>query len=173
MSYELMPEAEFWDVFVAEHPRLPSVDELICQIIAIHCLEGVLTDRNGNQNFSRTLVPPEVVALRIYQTIRAALDDEEKVMTRHLRQHKLFMPYSWGLNSSNIVALTEAVNQVLDGLDVEDLRKLDKLFWEAYQRVEGSSQKDGRKLQWRPFSNTRSSSLSTVLVVVIPQAQVA
>jgi hypothetical protein len=144
------PEAQFWDVFVTELPRLPSVDELICRIVAIDFPEGFRKECGGDHT---PIIPPDVVAAAVGLVIRAAVADEENAMTLHLRRRKLYAPYSWGLKLSNNIVLTEAVRQVLDALDVEDIGKLNRLFWEAYRRVEASCQEDGRVLHWPPFSD--------------------
>ncbi|KAH8162469.1 hypothetical protein CIB48_g5769 [Xylaria polymorpha] len=141
---------KFWDVFIHEVPRVPSVDELICRVVGIHYPEGIVTDISGAK-----IDPPRdarVVTKQILDTIKTAIELEKDFWTRQLRRNHLVTPYTWGVKLSANIAITEAEKMINEALEyVGNIDKLDTLFWDAYKRTEAHCAQNGRQLEWPPF----------------------
>ncbi|KAJ8130751.1 hypothetical protein O1611_g2882 [Lasiodiplodia mahajangana] len=134
---------QFWTVFSADIPRVPSVDELIVRIVAINYPQGIVTDIHGAQ-ISPPL-DPATVTQQILLTIQTALDLETQFWTKQLRQNHLYTPYAWALRLSSNVAIKEAETQVTGALAwVGHIKGLDTLFWEAFHRTWDLYKKEGR-----------------------------
>ncbi|KAI1748909.1 hypothetical protein F4782DRAFT_534028 [Xylaria castorea] len=141
---------KFWDVFIEDVPRVPSVDELICRIVGINYPRGIVTDING-----AVIHPPMdagTVSKQILDTIERAIELEKDFWTKQLRQYYIFTPYSWGVRLSSNIAITEAERMINEALgNVGNIDRLDTLFWDAYLRTELLCEQDGCQLQWPPF----------------------
>ncbi|KAI0466228.1 hypothetical protein F4859DRAFT_519251 [Xylaria cf. heliscus] len=141
---------KFWDVFINDVPRVPSVDELICRIVGINYPRGIVTDING-----KDIDPPMdagTVSKKILDTIERAIELEKGFWVRQLRQNYLFTPYSWGVRLSSNIAITEAQRMIIEALGyVGNIGQLDTLFWDAYKRTEILCAEDNCQLQWPPF----------------------
>jgi hypothetical protein len=137
----------FWSVFAPELPSIPSVEDLICRIIAIPYPKGILTDRAGKPHEE----PPDIATVReaISSTIKMALESEKEYLDKALRQQGVGVPYKWGLTLSLKLAVKEAVEQIQCLLDVADLTNLDKMFWRAFVTT---SMANGDKRRWQPFA---------------------
>ncbi|KAI1424913.1 hypothetical protein F5Y12DRAFT_796608 [Xylaria sp. FL1777] len=144
------PTPEFWEVFIEEIPRVPTVDELICRVVAINYPEGIVTDRNGAY-----ISPPRdasTVTTQILSTLKTAIETERNFWLRQLPKNGIFTPYAWGVKLSANIAIGEAENKILDALEcVGNIDRLDKLFWESFHVTERFCQQDGRSIQWAPF----------------------
>ncbi|KAI8944541.1 hypothetical protein F4801DRAFT_599660 [Xylaria longipes] len=141
---------KFWDVFVDDVPRVPSVDELVCRIVGINYPQGIVTDINGAD------IQPQrdagVVTKQILETIEGAIELEKGFWMRQLRNNYLYTPYSWGVRLSSNIAITEAERMINEALEyVGNIGQLDSLFWEAYRRTEVLCEEDNCQLQWPPF----------------------
>ncbi|GAW11360.1 hypothetical protein ANO14919_007040 [Xylariales sp. No.14919] len=126
--------AKFWNVFLEELPRAPTVDELICRVVAINYPEGLVRDRYGAY-----IYPPRdagAVTKQILFTLKTAIDLEAEFWRKSLRQN-------------------EAEAQILDALQyIGDIGKLDELFWAAFRRTEILCEKADYIIKWPPFSET-------------------
>ncbi|KAI0422606.1 hypothetical protein F5X98DRAFT_385615 [Xylaria grammica] len=145
--------AKFWNVFLEELPRAPTVDELICRVVAINYPEGLVRDRYGAY-----IYPPRdagAVTKQILFTLKTAIDLEAEFWRKSLRQNGVFTPLSWGVRLSANVAIIEAEAQILDALQyIGDIGKLDELFWAAFRRTEMLCEEAGYIITWPPFSET-------------------
>ncbi|KAI0547020.1 hypothetical protein F4679DRAFT_597962 [Xylaria curta] len=151
MGYDTIDK--FWDVFIEDVPRVPSVDELICRIVGINYPQGIVTDING-----LTLHPPldaGTVSKRILDTIKRAIELEKECWIKQLRKNYLFTPYSWAVRLSSNVAITEAERIINEALgNVGNIDQLDNLFWDAYRRTELLCGQDDVQLEWPPFKRS-------------------
>lgn len=142
--------ANFWDVFIEEIPRVPTVDELICRVVAINYPEGLVRDRRGMYIF-----PPrdaQSVTEQILSTLETAIESERDFWMRQLRRKGFFTPYAWGVRLSANIAITEANAQILEALEgARNIYRLDRLFWEAFSKTESFCYQTGRNIQWAPF----------------------
>jgi len=137
----------FWSVFAPELPSIPSVEDLICRIIAVPYPRGILTDRAGKPHQD----PPDITAVReaIDTTMKMALESETAYLDKAFRQQGVRVPYKWGLRLSQNLAMREAVEQVECLLEVADITSLDKMFWLAFVTA---SMAKGDKRGWPPFA---------------------
>ncbi|KAI0536800.1 hypothetical protein GGR58DRAFT_527989 [Xylaria digitata] len=127
--------AEFWNVFIEEIPRVPTVDELICRVVVMNYPEGIVRDRKG-----AAISPPtdaSTATKRILFTLNRAIEQERNFWMENLRRNAIFTPQAWGIRLSANISITEAETQILDALEyVGNIDNLDKLFWEAVHRTE-------------------------------------
>ncbi|KAI0975142.1 hypothetical protein F4678DRAFT_484855 [Xylaria arbuscula] len=145
---------EFWDVFIEEVPRVPTVDELICRVVAVSFPEGLVTDRTG-----ALINPPidaSIASKQILFTLKTAIETEKDFWFRQLRLCRVYTPYGWGVRLSANVAITEAETQILDALEwVGNIYRLDTLFWQAFDRTEEYCRNNDRRIEWGPFQQKR------------------
>ncbi|KAI1146035.1 hypothetical protein F4825DRAFT_441926 [Nemania diffusa] len=143
---------EFWTVFIPELPRIPTVDELICRIVAINYPQGIVTDINGAD-----ISPPMdagIATEQILLAIQTALDLEKNFWIKQLREKRIYTPYAWALKLSSNVAIKEAETQIVGALGwVGNIQQLDALFWQAFRRTENMCNENGREIQWAPFGD--------------------
>ncbi|KAI0859651.1 hypothetical protein F4860DRAFT_244030 [Xylaria cubensis] len=140
---------KFWDVFIEDIPRVPTVDELICRIVSINYPRGIVTDING-----ATFHPPvdtETVSKQILDTIKRAIELEKDFWIKQLRRNHHYTPYSWGVRLSSNIAITEAERMINEALKMGNIDQLDSLFWNAYRRTEILCEQDCVQLTWPPF----------------------
>ncbi|KAI1314079.1 hypothetical protein F5Y03DRAFT_402314 [Xylaria venustula] len=144
--------SEFWDVFIEDVPRVPTVDELICRVVALNFPEGLITNING-----ALISPPRnasIASQQILFTLKAAIETQRDFWFRQLRLNRVYTPYGWSVRSNANASITEAETQILDALEwVGNIDRLDTLFWEAFRRTGEYCKDNDRIIEWGPFQH--------------------
>ncbi|KAK5637199.1 hypothetical protein RRF57_012911 [Xylaria bambusicola] len=87
--------SEFWEVFIQEIPRVPTVDELICRIVGMSYPDGMFWDRDGN-----LISPPldhQAVTKQVLFTLQVAIDTEREFWIKQCRYKGVYTPYAWAV----------------------------------------------------------------------------
>ncbi|KAI0506639.1 hypothetical protein F5B22DRAFT_438407 [Xylaria bambusicola] len=147
--------SEFWEVFIQEVPRVPTVDELICRVIGMSYPEGMCRDRQGN----RKPLPGtyEAMTKQVLSTLQIAIDSEREFWIRQCRGKGVYTPYAWAVRLNASIALEEAEALILEALQwTGNIEGLYMLYWDAFDRTVQCCQREKREILWAPFNSVGS-----------------